>query len=188
MLSFSAHKLRGPQGVGCLILRRKNYKLPPVKAITYGGQQEHGIRPGTIPVALVAGCGIACAVAEKEYIDNHKFAIEIRKEILSLLEHSGLSYSFNGDQNYCIANTLNISIDGVSSEALMISSKQYCGISNGSACTSQSYNQSYVLKAMGLSDDQIENSIRLSWGAGLKRESINKNVNDLINVAKALVI
>lgn len=57
MLSFSAHKLKGPQGVGVLVLKKKRYKLPPVKNIMYGGQQEHGIRPGTIPVALVAGCG-----------------------------------------------------------------------------------------------------------------------------------
>ncbi len=65
MLSFSAHKLMGPQGVGVLVLRKKSYKLPPVKAILFGGQQEHGIRPGTIPVALVAGCGKACEIAEK---------------------------------------------------------------------------------------------------------------------------
>ena len=66
MLSFSAHKLEGPQGIGCLILRKKNYKIPPVKGIMYGGQQEHRIRPGTIPVALVAGCGKACEIAAKD--------------------------------------------------------------------------------------------------------------------------
>ena len=60
MLSFSAHKLMGPQGVGALILKRKLYKRPPIKGIMYGGQQEQGIRPGTIPVALVVGCGKAC--------------------------------------------------------------------------------------------------------------------------------
>ena len=70
MLSFSAHKLMGPQGVGVLVLRKKAYKLPPVKPVLFGGQQEHGIRPGTIPVALVAGCGKACELAEKEYKGN----------------------------------------------------------------------------------------------------------------------
>lgn len=67
LLSFSAHKFGGPQGVGALIMRRKHYRLPPIKPIMYGGQQEHGIRPGTIPVALVVGCGKACAIAEAEY-------------------------------------------------------------------------------------------------------------------------
>jgi len=72
MLSFSAHKLRGPQGVGVLVLKKKAYKFPPVKAIMYGGQQEHRIRPGTIPVALVAGCGKACEIAANEYKENEK--------------------------------------------------------------------------------------------------------------------
>lgn len=70
MLSLSAHKLAGPQGIGALILRKQRYKLPPVKAISYGGQQERGIRPGTIPVALVAGLGEACRLAEDEYESN----------------------------------------------------------------------------------------------------------------------
>lgn len=68
MMSFCAHKMSGPQGIGVLVLKKKRYKLPPVKAITYGGAQEHGIRPGTLPVALIAGFGKACelATAEKE--------------------------------------------------------------------------------------------------------------------------
>ena len=148
MLSFSAHKLMGPQGIGALILRKKAYKLPPVKAIMYGGQQEHGIRPGTIPVALVAGCGKACELAATEYRANNDQARLIKEGILSVLNESGLSYQINGDQEYCVPGTLNICIDGVSSEALMISTKQFCGISNGSACTSKSYSPSYVLSAM----------------------------------------
>ena len=72
MLSFSAHKLMGPQGVGVLVLRKKKYKLPPVRNIMYGGQQEHGIRPGTIPVALVAGCGLASEIAHTDDNDSAK--------------------------------------------------------------------------------------------------------------------
>lgn len=68
MMSFCAHKMSGPQGISVLVLKKKRYKLPPVKAITYGGAQEHGVRPGTLPVALIAGFGKACelATAEKE--------------------------------------------------------------------------------------------------------------------------
>lgn len=165
MLSFSAHKLMGPQGVGVLVLKKKSYRLPPVKAILYGGQQEHGIRPGTIPVALTAGCGKACEIAETEYIKNNEHSLRIKSKIIEELDTSGLHYSFNGDQNYCVPFTLNICIEGLSSEALMISTKQYCGLSNGSACTSKSYDPSYVLMAMGIPTEQIENSIRISWGA-----------------------
>lgn len=183
MLSFSAHKLMGPQGVGVLILKKKAYKLPPVKAIMYGGQQEHGIRPGTIPVALVAGCGKACELAEMEYRVNIEQAKQIKNGVLSALNESGLSYHINGDQKYCVPGTLNICMEGISSEALMISTKQYCGVSNGSACTSKSYSPSYVLTAMGIPKDQIESSIRISWGHGVVIEDVLNNFNSLINVA-----
>lgn len=186
MLSFSAHKLRGPQGVGVLILKKKSYKLPPVKAIMYGGQQERGIRPGTIPVALVVGCGKACEIAEAEYRDDYEHSQFIKRKMLDVLEDSGLSYHINGDQTYCVPSTLNICIEGVSSEALMISSKQFCGISNGSACTSKSYSPSYVLVAMGIPTDQIESSVRISWGHGTNEEDILDGFQGLINVAKQM--
>lgn len=67
MMSFSGHKMHGPQGVGGLILRKKQYRLPPVRPIMFGGAQEHGIRPGTLPTALIAGLGKACELAEQNY-------------------------------------------------------------------------------------------------------------------------
>lgn len=187
MLSFSGHKLRGPQGIGCLILRKKNYKLPPVKPIMFGGQQEKGISPGTIPVALVAGLGKACEIADKEYESNQKKSKEIRDEIIKAFNNSGLQYRINGAKEFCIDTTLNIEIKGVSSEALMLSSKEYCGISNGSACTSKSYDLSYVLKAMGMDDAEIEDSIRISWGPDLDKTKVIDGVMELINVAGTLV-
>ena len=186
MLSMSAHKVGGPQGVGALILRREKYKLPPVKAIIYGGQQEHGIRPGTIPVALVAGLGKACELTENEYCRNYEKCEQIKKRMLAMLEESGLKYSFNGEQRYCVSNTMNLCIYGVSSEALMISSKQYCGISNGSACNSNSYKPSYVLKAMGVSDEQISNCIRISWGWNIEIEDVEDAFGKLLEAAKRL--
>ncbi len=188
MLSFSAHKLMGPQGVGVLVLRKKRYKLPPVKNIMYGGQQEHGIRPGTIPVALVAGCGMACEIANKEYKDNEKKAREIKEAILKELDNSGIEYSLNGDPDYCVDNTLNICFEGVSSEALMLSTKQFCALSNGSACTSKSYEPSYVLVAMGLPEERIESSVRVSWGAGVKEKEVIDNFKKVIDVAKNLAM
>lgn len=187
MLSFSAHKLSGPQGVGVLVLRKKKYKFPPVKAIMYGGQQERGIRPGTIPVALVAGCGKACELAEKTYVENTLKTKAVRECIISLLNNSGIKYILNGDQNNCISSTLNICLKGVSSEALMISSKKYCGISNGSACTSKSYAPSYVLTAMGLPLERIENSIRISWGPDTDVNLLKEDFQKLIEIAKTLV-
>lgn len=186
MLSMSAHKMYGPQGVGALILKKKRYKLPPVKAIMYGGQQEHGIRPGTTPVALVAGLGKACELAELEYGENSAALIRIKEAVLKLIENSGLEYRFNGDQDFCLSNTINVSFKGVESEALMLSSKQYCGISNGSACTSHDYSPSYVLKAMGLDEERLSEAIRISWGPKTVVEEIEKELSDLLSVAKGL--
>lgn len=84
----------------------------------------------------------------------------ITQPIKALIE-SDISYNINGDQEYCIVNTMTICLHGVASEVLMISSKQYCGISNGSACNSNSYEPSYVLIVMGIEEEQIENSIRI---------------------------
>lgn len=187
MLSLSAHKLSGPQGVGALILRKKKYKLPPIKAITYGGQQEHGIRPGTVPVALVAGLGKACGLAEEEYKDNIQKFQENKNLVISLIKQSGLEYAFNGNQDYCMPNTINVSFKGVESEALMLSSKQYCGISNGSACTSHDYTPSYVLTAMGLDADRISSGVRISWGAKTDSEELRVNLAKLLDIAKGLV-
>lgn len=186
MMSMSAHKLGGPQGIGALVLRKKHYKLPPVKAIMYGGQQEHGIRPGTIPVALVAGLGKACELAQVEYLINHTKCQMIKDRICGLLENSGLHYSYNGDQSSCMSNTMNISIFGVASEALMLSTKDYCGISNGSACNSNSYKPSYVLTKMGISEERIENSIRISWGPEIGMKDIEQSIGRMLEVAKEL--
>jgi cysteine desulfurase len=186
MLSLSAHKFRGPQGIGALVLRRHNYKLPPVKNVYFGGQQEHGLRPGTTPVALVAGMGQACELAQAEYKEEAKENKAIRDEMLELLTKEGVRYELNGDPQFCIDSTLNICFDGVSSEALMLSSKQYCGISNGSACTSKSYAPSYVLTAMGIPVDKIEGSVRISWGPGVDRDEVIKNFKELLATAKNL--
>ena len=187
MLSFSAHKLMGPQGVGVLVLKKNRYKLPPVKNIMYGGQQEHGIRPGTIPVALVAGCGRACEIAEQNYLDNETKLQTIKYDILDSIRQAEIKYKINGDQNYCVNSTLNICFPGVSSEALMLSTKQYCSISNGSACTSQNYSPSYVLTAMGIPEDEIESSVRISWGPDEKPEEIVKNMEMLLSFAKQMI-
>lgn len=186
MLSFSSHKMYGPQGVGALVLRRKNYKLPPVKPIMFGGQQEHGISPGTIPVALVGGLGKACEIAIEEYKNDEFDNMAVRNILIEMLDNSGVKYRINGDIDCLISSTLNIQIEGVSSEALMLSSKQYCGISNGSACTSSSYSPSYVLVAMGMSEDDIDQSIRLSWGRNTDVEILKDNFEKLLEVAKKL--
>lgn len=186
LMSISAHKMHGPQGIGALIMRKKRYRLPPVKPITFGGGQEHGIRPGTLPTALIAGFGEACAIAEKKATQNNANCLEIKKQLLDLLEKSGIKHEVNGNQDYCVPTTLNVSFLGVSSEALMLASKQYCSVSNGSACTSSSYSHSHVLSAMHLPDEQIESAIRISWGGDVDQRTIYKAFGNMLHMVKML--
>ena len=187
MLSFSAHKMRGPQGIGVLVLKKRDYKLPPVKAILYGGEQERGIRPGTIPAALAAGCGKACELAAMRYKENRRKLQQIKAMLLQMIDEAGLAYSVNGDAEFSLPSTLNLSLHSISAEALMIAARGGCAISNGSACTSKSYAPSYVLAAMGVSAEQIESSIRLSWGAETDEALLKTEFAKLLTAAKALV-
>ena len=187
MLSFSSHKMGGPQGVGVLVLRRRGGKRLPVKSIYYGGQQESGIRPGTVPVALVAGCGEACRLASCNYKRNNEKSKTIKKIIVNELCESGVEYQIIGDDNYCVDSTLNVSFMGISSEALMLATKNYCGVSNGSACTSKSYSASYVLKSMGIPDDVINGAIRISWGHQSNIEEIQENIRKVLEFAYSMV-
>lgn len=187
MLSFSAHKMRGPQGVGVLVLKKRDYKLPPVRAILYGGEQERGIRPGTIPAALAAGCGKACELAAMRYKEDSRKLQQIKAMLLQMIDEAGLAYSINGDAEFSLPSTLNLSLHGISAEALMIAARGGCAISNGSACTSKSYAPSYVLRAMGVPAEQIESSIRLSWGAETDPELLRTEFAKLLMAAKELV-
>lgn len=131
--------------------------------------------------------GEACRLAETEYAQNIAAYKEKKDAVLELIEKSGIKYEINGNQDYCMPNTINLSITGVESEALMLSSKQFCGISNGSACTSHEYSPSYVLTAMGLDADRISSAIRISWGAHTDKDELIRELSELIEVAKSLV-
>lgn len=162
MLSITAHKLGGPQGVGAFILRRdRTYKRPPVKPLMYGGQQERGYRPGTTPVALVVGFALAAELCDKEAAARAKRCKAIKQNFLDAIQ--GLSYTLNGDQNYCLPSTINISFHGVDAEGIFLALKEDYAFSNGSACNSGSHAPSYVLTAMGLDEARISEAIRISW-------------------------
>lgn len=164
LLSLAAHKMYGPQGIGALIVKNKNGKKSDIEAISYGGGQERGLRPGTLPVALIGGLGEAALILGKEYAENQKLYRSNRDMILRVLRDSGVKYQINGNPTFGIDNTLNISFQNYDSEALMLGVREIAGISNGSACTSSNYAPSYVLQAMGLDQKRIESAVRISWG------------------------
>lgn len=183
MLSFTGHKMYGPQGIGGLIMRTKEKKRLPLEPIILGGGHERGFRSGTLPTALICGLGKSCEIAETEYRNLQKICQETKNKIVELIQEEGIHYSINGDQKYCVANTINVSFKNVDSEALMIQTKQWCGMSNGSACNSKSYDYSYVLKAMGISEKQMGSAIRISWG---KEKILAEEFRKVIKVIKEI--
>lgn len=163
LMSFTAHKIGGPQGIGALVLRRnkRTYKRPPIKPLLYGGPQERGYRPGTTPVALVAGFARAAELCNDEAEEHLEACQKIKDKLLGVIE--GINYQINGDQRYCLPNTINISFKGVDAEGIFLALKENYAFSNGSACNSGTHKPSYVLSAMGISEKQISEAIRISW-------------------------
>lgn len=161
LISVSSHKIYGPLGIGALIARRRGFKRPPLKALMYGGGQERGLRPGTLPVPLIVGLGVAAETALKDQASRQERCRDIRHKAMAALEPLGIR--MHSDPDRTLSHVMNFSVPGVDSEAVMVALKDVAAVSNGSACTSQSYSPSHVLEAMGLPEDDISGAIRVSW-------------------------
>jgi cysteine desulfurase len=161
MISVSGHKIYAPKGVGALILRRRNGLRPPVQPLLYGGGQERGLRPGTLPVHLIAGLGKAAELALVEWPARDRCCHAFRKRLLEGL--APLDPVIHGDAGRSLPNIVNLSIPGVDSDSAMEAWSDYVAISDGAACTSASYTCSHVLSAMRLPEEQIAGALRFSW-------------------------
>ena len=161
LISVSGHKIYGPKGVGILITRLRNYEKPPLTPLIFGGGQERGLRPGTLPVFLIAGLGKAAELALKNHEKRNLANTAIQQTFINFLKE--LKVHFNGDLNHLLSNTINFSIPGVDSEAFMLMSKDLMSVSNGSACTTSNYQPSHVILAMNKNPDIVKGAIRISW-------------------------
>lgn len=165
LLSISGHKIYGPQGIGAVVIRRRGIKRPPLEPLMFGGGQERGLRPGTHPVPLIVGLGLAAELAGQEHAERRVAAERVRAQLIADLQ--GTEFRINGDQSRSQPHVLNVSFPGVDSEALMIALRDELAVSNGAACPSQRYGSSHVLEAMGLAPEIIASALRLSWGPGV---------------------
>ena len=161
LISVSGHKVYAPSGIGALIARRRGFTRPPLQPLTFGGGQERGLRPGTLPVPLIVGLGLAAELAIEDAEKRRKVCLGIRKEALEAFGSLGIQ--LHSDPSQTLSHVLNFSIPGIDSEAVMVAVKDLAALSNGSACTSQSYSPSHVLEAMGLSKDEVSGAVRISW-------------------------
>ncbi|OBK02492.1 cysteine desulfurase DndA [Mycolicibacterium conceptionense] len=161
LLSVSGHKIFAPKGIGALVARRRGFRRIPLEPLMFGGGQERGLRPGTLPVALIAGLGLASELALKEHVTRAERASSIKHEALKAL--SALKIRLNGEESRTVPHTLNFSIEGVDAEAAIVALKDIVAVSNGSACTSQKYEPSHVLVAAEIPAEQINGALRFSW-------------------------
>lgn len=161
LISISGHKIYAPKGIGALIARRRGYDRPPLNSLFYGGGQERGLRPGTLPVALIAALGAAAEISVRDHSKRLLACRQLKEKALEVL--GTLDAKLTGDQSRVVDHTINLAIPGLDSEALIVALKDLVAISNGSACTSSSYAPSHVLKAMGMDNDEANACVRMSW-------------------------
>ena len=161
LISISGHKIYAPKGVGALVTRRRNGQRPPLTPLMHGGGQELGLRPGTLPVPLIAGLGKASELALREHQERDAACRGFKEILLRKLEP--LKPVFNGDLDRTVPQIVNLTLPGIGSEEAIEAVSRVAAISNGSACTSTSESCSHVLSAQRLDEARMEGALRLSW-------------------------
>jgi cysteine desulfurase len=175
MMSFSAHKIYGPKGIGALFVSREpRCNLYPV---SYGGGQEQGLRPGTLATHQIAGMGLAFELAAGRMQADQQRLHELREVLWSGLQAIG-GVTANGELEYSAPNILNVSFQGVEGESLLFG-LDGIAVSSGSACASGSREPSYVLRSLGLDDQAAQSSLRFSLGRSTSRDDIDVVVSML---------
>lgn len=160
LMSFSAHKIYGPKGIGALYVRRK--PRIRIEAQMHGGGHERGMRSGTLPTHQIVGMGEAFRIAAEEMQSENERVLTLRNRLWEGLKDIEEIY-INGDIDQRVAGNLNVSFNFVEGESLMMALKNMA-VSSGSACTSASLEPSYVLRALGREDELAHSSLRFSIG------------------------
>lgn len=177
LMSFSAHKVYGPKGIGALYVgRRPRVRL---EAQIHGGGHERGLRSGTLPTHQIVGMGEAFAIAKAEMAAENKRFLELRNRLWDGVKHIEEVY-VNGDLKQRVAGNINISFNFVEGESLIMALKNLA-VSSGSACTSSSLEPSYVLRAIGRDDELAHSSIRFTIGRYTTVEEIDQTIAAINN-------
>ena len=172
LMSFSAHKIYGPKGIGALYVQRK----PRVRleAQMHGGGHERGMRSGTLATHQIVGMGEAFRIAKEEMATENERLLKLRNKLYDGVKDMEEVY-VNGDMDHRIAGNINISFNYVEGESLLMALKDLA-ISSGSACTSASLEPSYVLRALGRNDELAHSSIRFTMGRYTTEEEIDRTI------------
>lgn len=186
LLSFSAHKLHGPKGIGVLYIGENNPNTKPVMQI-HGGGHEFGYRSGTLNVPAIVGFSEAITLLKKTNIEEIRYLKSMRDLFWESLTEVLPSIHKNGSEKNRLVNNLNIRFDGLHADTLLMKMKNDIAASTGSACASAEKKISHVLKAIGLNHEQVKSSIRFGLSRYNTKEEIERASKLIINYVNELM-
>ena len=184
LMSFSAHKIYGPKGIGALYVRRRAPRVR-LEPMMYGGGHERGMRSGTLPVPLIVGFGKACELCEQEMATEAARMAKMRDRLQEGIMGAMDEVYLNGHPTERLPGNLNISFAYVEGEALLMGVKEIA-LSSGSACTSATLEPSYVLRALGVGSDLAHSSIRFGLGRFTTDEEIEYTIDRMLKAVTHL--
>ena len=184
LMSFSAHKIYGPKGVGALYVRRRNPRVR-LSPMMDGGGHERGMRSGTLPVPLIMGFGKACELCMEMMPEESKRMIALREKLQAGILKGLDEVYLNGHPTQRLPNNLNLSFAYVEGESVLMGLKELA-ISSGSACTSATLEPSYVIRALGVGSDLAHSSIRFGLGRFNTEEEVDYTIKRVIETIRKL--
>jgi len=184
LMSFTAHKIYGPKGVGALYIRKKAPRVRLTPMID-GGGHERGMRSGTLPVPLIVGFGKACEICQEVMTDESKRLAAMRDKLQDGILKSLDDVYVNGHPTQRLPNNLNMGFSYVEGESVLMGLKEIA-LSSGSACTSSTLEPSYVMKALGVGSDLAHSSIRFGLGRFNTEEEVNYVLSRTVETIKRL--
>jgi cysteine desulfurase len=184
LLSFSAHKIYGPKGIGALFIKNKNPKIKITEQIS-GGGHEKGLRSGTLNVPAIVGFGRASELCKINMFDEYKTQVVFRDRMINNFLRNVDNSILNGDTNKRLPNNINLCFENVDSTALMSETKELA-FSTGSACSSASLELSHVLNAIGKTDAQSRCSVRFGIGRFTTNEEIDFTIKKIIETVNKI--
>ena len=184
LASMTAHKIYGPKGAGALYVRRKNPRVS-LASMMDGGGHERGMRSGTLNVTGIVGLGKACEIAGEEMASENERLLTLREKLRKGIENGLPDVSINGHPTERLPGNLNVSFANVEGE-LLLTSLNDIAVSSGAACTSTSIEPSYVLKAIGVSDELAHSSIRFGLGRFNTEEEVDYAIGRVVETVRKL--
>jgi cysteine desulfurase len=178
LISVSSHKIFGPAGVGAIIVRHRRGHDVPLMPLMFGGGQELGLRPGTLPAALISGFGLAAEVALDECAERQSACRRLRSQIVYAIR--SLEPMIHGDPDAALPHVLNVSFPRLEGEQVIELLEGVAAVSTGSACTSVCATSSHVLAAMQVVQPALDGAVRFSWSHRTDPEQLDRALSGIV--------